>query len=94
MKTTKNNYKRQYNLPNNFLNTLTDEEKKVYEDYFNCEATKQIRKKLVEYYGKKIDGSYLKSEKEVKYETPAWSEYQADGIGYRRAMREIMKLLT
>ncbi len=83
-----------YNLPTSFLNILPPEERDVYEDYFNCEATKQIRKKLVEYYGKQIDGSYLKSEKESKYEYPAWSEYQADAIGYRRAMREILKLLN
>jgi len=82
-----------YNLPQSFLNILSDEERQVYEDYFNCEATKQLRKKLVEHYGKKIDGSYLKSEKEIKYEIPSWSEYQADAIGYRRAMREIINLL-
>ena len=82
-----------YNLPTSFLNILSEEEKSVYEDYFNCAATKQLRKKLVEYYGKQIDGSYLKSEKEVKYEIPSWSEYQADAIGYRRAMRDIIKLL-
>jgi hypothetical protein len=28
------------------------------------------------------------------YSFPAWSEYQADGIGYQRALNEVIELLT
>lgn len=28
------------------------------------------------------------------YSFPAWSEYQADGVGYQRALTEVIDLLT
>ncbi len=41
----------------------------------------------------------LESDVEVRrglnnYSSPSWSEYQADGIGYQRALQEVIQLLT
>lgn len=81
------------NLPTSFQAILKEEELSTYEDYFNTEATKELRRKLVELFDKKIEGSYLKTDKENKYEMPSWSEYQADAIGYRRALKELINFL-
>lgn len=85
--------KRSYKLPSSFQAILTEEELDLYEGYFNIEATKKLREKLTELFEKKVEGSYLKTDKESKYETPSWSEYQADAIGYRRALKELIKFL-
>jgi len=84
---------RKYNIPPSFQAILEKDELSTYEDYFNTEATKEIRRKLVELFEKKIAGSYLKSDKEVKYELPSWAEYQADAIGYRRSLKELINFL-
>lgn len=85
--------KKQFNIPSSLKSFLAEDEYKLYEEYFNTEATKALRKKLVEMFDKKVDTSYLKTDKEQKYETPSWSEYQADAIGYRRALRELIEFL-
>lgn len=41
----------------------------------------------------KVDASAKSSEQETNYEKPSWAEYQADQLGYRRALREISHLL-
>lgn len=85
--------KKKYKLPLSFQNILTEEEKALYEEYYNTEASRKLREKFAEYFESKISGSYLKTDKETKYEMPSWSEYQADGIGYRRALKEFIKIL-
>lgn len=42
---------------------------------------------------KKIDASIAEEEDPKKYEIAAWRDRDADHIGYRRALREILKLL-
>lgn len=88
-----NSNSKTYKLPLTFQALLTEEEKPLYEDYFNTKSSKALRKKLVEFFEKKITASFLKTDKENKYEMPSWSEYQADAIGSRRALREIIQLL-
>jgi len=80
-------------LPLSFQNILEDEEVSLYEEYFNSESTKKVREKLVEYLESKVQASYFKTDKEAKYEMPSWAEYQADAIGARRSMLEIIKFL-
>lgn len=41
----------------------------------------------------KIADSITRSEDPETYKIAKWSEFQADGLGYRRAMREILALL-
>lgn len=90
---SKKSKSKSYKIPSAFQNFLSEEELEVYEEYFNTESSKAIREKLVSLFQKKLDASLLKSDKENKYEMPAWSEYQADACGYRRAMRELISFL-
>ena len=89
----KSSQKKKYNIPSSFQNILTEEELALFEGYFNCEATKKLREKLVELFEKKVEGSYLTTDKVSKYGSPSWSEYQADAIGYRRSLRELINFL-
>ena len=41
----------------------------------------------------KIHDSIQRSEDPESYKIAKWSEFQADSLGYRRAMREILALL-
>ena len=93
MSPKKKSSKKKYKLPSSFQNILTEEELDLYEGYFNVEATKKLREKLVELFEKKVEGSYLITDKENKYESPSWSEYQADAIGYRRSLKELINFL-
>lgn len=52
-----------------------------------------LRKRLTELLIKKQEESYKKRISESSYENPNWSAYQADGIGYERAINEIISLL-
>lgn len=82
-----------YKMPSSLQQILTEEERPVYEEYFNTPACKKVREKLTELFEKKVQGSYLITDKENKYDKPSWSEYQADAIGYRRALKELIKFL-
>lgn len=93
MMSRKKSSKKNHNIPSSFQNILTEEELDLYEGYFNVEATKKLREKLVELFEKKVEGSYLITDRDSKYETPSWSEYQADAIGYRRALKELINFL-
>lgn len=81
-------------LPTSLKNLLKREDEGAYEEYYHQQATKAVRKLLVEELTKRIESNVLASEKKDKYELPSWAELQADSIGYRRAMRELIKLLT
>lgn len=74
------------------LDNPSDQER--YQKYFNVPATKAVRRLLSEYLDIKIERSRQKSESPEKYGLPAWSEYQADQVGYRRALKEIIDLLN
>lgn len=82
-----------YKIPQALKTILQEEEYTLYEEYFNTEASKAVREKLILMLQNKIDVNEDKHDKECKYEIPSWSEYQADAIGYRRAMRELIKIL-
>ena len=82
-----------YKIPNSFKVFLKEEELDMYDDYFTTEATKAIRAKMVELFESKLSAAYLKTDKQQNYEHPSWSEYQADAIGYRRALRELISFL-
>lgn len=66
----------------------------AYEEYYTLASTKAIRELLAKDLASRINVNVLASEKKDKYENPSWAEYQADSIGYRRALRELITLLT
>lgn len=86
--------KKTYKIPNALKQILEEDELSLYEEYYNTESCKKLREKLVQVISKKIEESYLKSEKEIRYKDTDWPLYQADAIGNRRANREFIKLLT
>lgn len=81
-------------LPPSLKKLLKKEDEGAYEEYYHQQSTKAVRKLLVEDLTKRIETNVLASEKKDKYDLPSWAELQADSIGYRRAMRELIKLLT
>lgn len=52
-----------------------------------------LRKRLVELLMKKQNESYKKRISESSYDSPNWDRYQADGVGYERAINEIISLI-
>ena len=93
MKKKKPQSKKKYNSPSALRQFVTEEESDLYEEYFNAAPTKALRLKMVEMFQAKLEDSYAKTEKVGKYEMPSWSEYQADAIGYRRALRDQIAFL-
>lgn len=68
-----------------------DQEKELRADYISAFG---MRKRLVELLNKKID---VKRESVLsidQYASPSWSMLQADAIGYERAMKEIILLIS
>ena len=41
-----------------------------------------------------LETSYAQMSKEGKYESPAWSEYQAHKLGEQACLRKLLELLT
>ncbi len=82
------------NLPQTCKRLIKKEDLGAYEEYYNLASTKAIRKLLAKDLEGRIQSNVLASEKKDKYEIPSWAEYQADSIGYRRALRELITLLT
>ena len=82
------------NLPDCLLKRLKEEDRGAHADYYNLAATKAIRKLLTEELEDRVSKSVLASDRKDKYELASWAELQADQIGYRRAMRDLIKLLT
>lgn len=79
-------------LPQKMKN-LAGKEAREVEDYFNCKATQHIRRLLVEVLEQQLEIEEVNSTKRCKYEMAGWSEYQADSIGYKRGLREVIKLI-
>lgn len=86
--------KSNYNIPHALKSYLEEEELSLYEEYYNTEACKKLREKLAEVLTRKIEDSYLKSEREARYTEAHWPLHQADAVGVRRTTRELIKLLT
>lgn len=55
-------------------------------------ASTVIRKRLTEICKKKVDGGFVLTKDD--YDTPNWQYRQADAVGYRRALEEVISLLT
>ena len=76
----------QFNL---FLNSK-EEKEKFYKDYENSHKLRDVIKKIVL---EKLNSSLLESEKKNYSTVSNWDLLQADLMGYRRALREIILLL-
>ena len=81
-------------LPACLIKLIPKEDLEAYEEYYSLAATKAVRELLAKELTLRISRNVLASEKKDKYDSPSWAEYQADSIGYRRAMRDLIGLLT
>ena len=86
-----NQKKPKLNLPSSLLKGMDSEEKESFiQGYLSCGI---IRETLADFLHSKISSSHKESESKSTYDSPSWSELQADGNGYRRALREVINLL-
>lgn len=81
-------------IPSCFSKYVPKGDRENYTEYYHCEATREIRKLLCKVAEDKIETATISSERKGKYELPCWAEYQADEVGYRRALREMIALLN
>lgn len=82
-------------LPTCLLNRIDNEEDKPrYDQYFFTPATKAIRKLLVEELMSRRERSVQKGDNPEKFSLPSWPAYQANEVGYRRALKEMIDLLS
>tara|TARA_R110000765_G_scaffold84660_3_gene163678 strand:+ start:420 stop:668 length:249 start_codon:yes stop_codon:yes gene_type:complete len=70
---------------------LTIDDKKLMEGYFN--GSLLLRDKLTKIVEDKILSRDRSLHSLALYESPCWSHLQADGMGYERALREVLELI-
>lgn len=57
-------------------------------------ASEEVLDRIKQVLQEKLDANTIKLLEPANYDKPAWSEYQADRIGYARALTEVIQLLT
>jgi len=57
-------------------------------------AAKQLRKRLDEILCNKINACREESLSKSKYESPSWAYTQADAVGYERALKEVISIIS
>lgn len=67
------------------------EAQNVKEEYLGSPT---FRKRLVELLVKKQEKSYEERISKTSYDSPNWSLVQADGVGYERALQEVISLIS
>lgn len=53
-----------------------------------------LRKRIVELLIDKQRKSYQERISKLSYDSPNWACYQADGVGYERAIQELISLIS
>lgn len=72
-------------------NGLTAEQKKEVEAIF--QGSHALRERLTTILDGKVSSSVTESTSKSSYEDPNWALRQADSVGYRRALQEILSIL-
>lgn len=67
-----------------------DAKKEIVEDFNSVPA---LRARLISILEKKIRSNGTEKQKPENYALASWPMFQADGIGYERALREVINLL-
>jgi len=68
-----------------------DQKKDLRADFISAQV---LRKRLIKIMEDKIDTKRTSVRNDQNYDKPNWENYVADGIGYERAMYEIISLIT
>jgi len=71
---------------------LEPDQKKLMEDYFK--GSPLLRERLVKLVQNKIRVREADVVSIASYESPSWSHVQADNNGYKRALLEIIELIS
>lgn len=80
-------------MPSCLSRLVEGDDKEAYEQYWKDGSTKAIRKLLIEELSARIEQAIVSSEKKDKYDLVNWTQFQADNLGYRRALRELKNIL-
>jgi hypothetical protein len=78
-------------MKTSWVKGLNEEKKKEVEREFNESAF--FRKLLSELLQEKLKTKHNESRSKESYESPNWVYFQADCIGYERAITEILSLI-
>jgi hypothetical protein len=66
---------------------------KVAQEYWKLPSTQYILDLLGEVIEEDLDIAVKSSEKEDRYDKACWTQWLADNVGYRRALRKIKQLI-
>lgn len=70
------------------------EDRPKYNEYYNEECTKSIRRLLVQLIDKRIQESVRRTDEYVQLTNPSYACLQAHQSGYRQALAEIKDLIN
>lgn len=79
-------------VPQKFTDGTFDKELEDLEGLYL--ASGPFRKRLQDVLANWLEKSRTATDSALEYERPNWDRKQADGVGYRRALRELVKLLS
>ena len=80
--------------PSRLRNSVPEDERKVLDANYYEPSTVDVRKKVADLLDTLIKDSEKAALSKHTYENSAWPYYQADNNGYKRAMKEVIDLLT
>lgn len=79
-----------YQLPQQVLRGLSKEKIERVEESF--EASRTFLNQYLDHIEKKIETEVKSSESKINYKDQDWALYQADSVGYRRALRDTLNM--
>lgn len=74
--------------------TVNETKERVVEIKGNFIGSSLMREKLMELIQKKIDVSAVASRSKENYGLAGWPFLQADAVGYERALKEVISLIS
>lgn len=79
-------------MKKSLISGLTEEQaEEISRDFV---ASAFLRKRLSDILTQKISSKRSESTSKASYDSPSWAYYQADAIGYERALNEVISLLS
>jgi hypothetical protein len=79
-------------MKTSWLNGLDQKaQQELKADYISA---KYVRARLTKLLEDKIKESYNSAIAKVTYESPSWALYQADNVGFERALKEVISLIA
>lgn len=80
-------------LSSKFESVVAEEDRKVFLEYLTNPATKVVIRAIIETLDRDVDSNITTNDKANKYDNASWPYLQADGVGFRRALRQVKQLL-